>query len=192
MILRIFWWFRFARRAAILNTHGLSAFTLGIIVADSARMGLLAVLAEFCRHRVLLLKLGDSSFVPKRFDKVRDIVEPDLAQIHVPFNYVKNRSPDRHFARAMRCHRLFLPGDNRLDAVARKLAAVSVRQQREIGRRMPERGGGRAVAFAVRPVTSRAVVAEDLRAFERKRNAPTRIPGRRLAAPWFPPRPAFG
>jgi len=122
------------------------------------------------------------SFVLKRFDKVRNIVEPDLAQIHVTFDLVKNRSPDWHFARSMRCRRLFLPGDNRLDAVVRKLAAVSMRQQREIGRRMPECGSGRAVAFATRPMTGRAVLVEDLRAFKRKRNVPTRIPGRSLAA----------
>src|SRR5579872_4277188 len=106
--------------------------------------------------------LGPDSLLLYGLQIVGNVLQPHLAEILIPFKIVKNRSPDRHLARAMGGRPLPRAGDLRFHPATREHAAVIPRDLGQVGDPIFERNSCRAAAAAIFPVTDGAMVPENL------------------------------
>jgi hypothetical protein len=76
----------------------LGALARLVVIAPPAGVKLLASLTEFGSHSTPLFRLLDTYSLPlQRFHIPCYVVEPYCTQVLIPFNVVKDRTPDWHF-----------------------------------------------------------------------------------------------
>jgi hypothetical protein len=134
--------------------------------------GLKIEFAEIRRSCFLLLL--------NRLQVLDQVLQANLAEILVVLDLVKDRTPHGHLARSVRLQRRIIAGDELLDLLDRKFAAVVLGQQGEVRGLGLQSGRGRTIALSANAVTGRAVRVKQVGALHRIDQLLVRFGGRRL------------
>ena len=115
----------------------------------------------------------------QRFQVIRDVLQPHFTQILVPFEIVEDRTPHRHFARAMCAGCVLSAGDISFHTTARESTAISSGNGSQVGDPVFERGCCRPFPPSVVSVACCAMILENLAPFNRNQSGHWRIALRR-------------